>query len=142
MPPFVRVYHVGSTITAREHRRDEMETGDLANLGPGLGEAAYTHGNVMAEHAGETWFIIDLEDVLDDKGEIPWEAITVINPTQTPPARRVSIDPAICNERRAHWKAVTPGAGGRFDTLSAKAQTGPLTPDERADFVALAMGIS
>lgn len=125
---FVRIYHIGSVITTREHLRAEFETGTQKSLGPGLGTAAYTPDNLQPSHKDEDWFVIDLADCYDAQGEIPFEAISVSNPAAPSNGRSVHIDPVKRDDMR---RAIDMGPVHRANAL-AKLKGLGLTDEEIA----------
>ena len=160
MGHIVRVFHVGSQVIGREHRRDEFETGNPKNPGPGFGAAAYTDvkpyklirnqqgqavdlsGNLVNE-ALVDWFLQD-EDVEYPAGEakvdanwMPLEVWSCPNP-QAPRNQRVcafdGVKLAAIREKRKN-RAV--GAGGRIDALRAKLVADTITEGEIREMLRL-----
>lgn len=102
----VRVFHIGSVVIGREHRRDEFETGDSKNPSPGLGAAAYTDANTSAgmpktDLAGNPvnpalveWFVHDEDHEYEagkpktDANWMPLEVWSCANP-DAPRAQRI-----------------------------------------------------
>lgn len=126
-----RVVHNGSQLISVEHRADEYE----------LGAAAYTNDNLIPKHIGLSWFVQDIAVFDDAEGLIPWEALSVSNPSAPSDQRTVSIDVGISDSERQKIKDQTRGAGGMRDSLELKLRDNTITDAEIRDLLRLERGL-
>jgi len=126
-----RVIHNGNQIVSVEHRADEYQ----------LGAAAYTNANLPSIHAGKDWFIQDVSVFDDAEGVVPWDALSISNPTDIPSRRAVLVDSSIRDSYSQRTKDDTKGAGGRLDTLHQKLRDSSISDSERDEMLRLERGL-